>query len=90
MRRRPGGRSESLWSSCSTASTASGYHFVIRVITGRMAAVADGVIPHEYYTAKMELRQGIHFQNIFQDQNGGDALCQQQGAECNGFLLSMY
>lgn len=34
MRRRPGGRSESLWSSCSTASTASGYHFVIRVITG--------------------------------------------------------
>ncbi len=34
VRHRPGGRSESLWSSYSTASTASGYHFVIRVITG--------------------------------------------------------
>ena len=34
VRCRPGGCSESLWSSCSTASTASGYHFVIRVITG--------------------------------------------------------
>ena len=55
MRRRPSGCSESLWSSCSTASTASGYHFVIRVITGGLAAVAVCVIPQGYYTAKTEV-----------------------------------
>ena len=55
VRCRPDGCSESLWPSYSTTSTASGYHFVIRVITGWLATVADFVIPRGYYTAKNEV-----------------------------------
>lgn len=68
-RHRPGGCSESLCSSCSTASTASGYHFVIRVITGgwllwRISLFRGDIILQRTRYSKRQLWQQISFSSV--------------------------